>query len=57
MRAGELNAAGAALVAARAVGLHGLAGRRAGARGAPVTATDIAEHLRGARAAASTAAT
>ena len=57
VRAGELNAAGAALVAARAVGLHGLAGRRAGAGGGPVTATDIAEHLRGARAAASAAAT
>lgn len=35
----------AALVAARAVGLHGLAGRLAGAEGGPVTATDVLARL------------
>lgn len=55
--ASGFGAADAALVAARAVGLHGLAGRLAGAAGFPVTAPDIAEHLRDARAAADAAVT
>jgi hydroxyethylthiazole kinase-like uncharacterized protein yjeF len=44
-RAGRLTAGDAALLAARAVGLHGLAGRLAAAGGAPVTATDVLAHL------------
>lgn len=42
----------AALIAARAVGLHGLAGRLAAAQGGPVTAPDIAAGLSAAHAAA-----
>lgn len=45
VRAAGPSAAQAALVAARAVGLHGLAGRLAGAAGGPVTATDVLAHL------------
>ncbi|MGB8021505.1 MAG: NAD(P)H-hydrate epimerase [Candidatus Nanopelagicales bacterium] len=42
---GGVTPAQAALVAARAVGLHGLAGRLAGATGGPVTATDVLARL------------
>jgi NAD(P)H-hydrate epimerase len=48
----ELTCAGAALVAARAVGLHGLAGRLAATQGRPVRAPDVAIHLRAAHDAA-----
>jgi len=51
-RAGALDPEGAALVAARAVGLHGLAGRLAAAQGGPVTAVEVLAHLRQAHAAA-----
>ncbi len=51
-RAGALDPEGAALVAARAVGLHGLAGRLAAAQGGPVTAVEVLAHLRRAHAAA-----
>jgi hydroxyethylthiazole kinase-like uncharacterized protein yjeF len=47
---GDPSAEVVAAVAARAVGWHGLAGRLAGADGAPVTATDVAERLAAARA-------
>ena len=57
VRAGGLDPAGAALVAARAVGLHGLAGRLAAGDGAPVTAVEVLEHLRAAHAAAGAALT
>jgi hydroxyethylthiazole kinase-like uncharacterized protein yjeF len=49
---GSLGAGEAAGLAARAVGLHGLAGRLAAAEGAPVTAPDVLAHLPGAHAAA-----
>jgi ADP-dependent NAD(P)H-hydrate dehydratase / NAD(P)H-hydrate epimerase len=49
---GALRAGEAALVAARAVACHGLAGRLAGADGAGVTATDVLEHLPAAQAVA-----
>lgn len=52
-----LTRADAALVAARAVGLHGLAGRLAGAARTPVSATDVAVSLRAAHAAAASART
>jgi NAD(P)H-hydrate repair Nnr-like enzyme with NAD(P)H-hydrate dehydratase domain len=55
-RAGGLVSAGAAEVVARAVGLHGLAGRLAAAAGAPVTASDVLDHLPAAHAAAAAAA-
>jgi hydroxyethylthiazole kinase-like uncharacterized protein yjeF len=45
----------AALVAARAVGLHGLAGRLAASAGGPVTAVEVLSHLRQAHAAAASA--
>lgn len=51
-RARQLDASQAALVAARAVGLHGLAGRLAVGDGGPVTATDVVDHLSAAHAAA-----
>lgn len=51
-RAHDLDATRATLVAARAVGLHGLAGRLAAGEGHPVTATDVVSHLRAAHAAA-----
>lgn len=54
-RVDSLDAASASLVAARAVGLHGLAGRLAAAAGGPVTAVDIAAHLPDAHAAVATA--
>jgi len=57
VRAGDLDPAGAALVAARAVGLHGLAGRLAAGDGAPVTAVEVLAHLRAAHAAAAAALT
>lgn len=44
-RDGRLAAPDAALVAARAVGLHSLAGRLAAATGGPVTATDVLDAL------------
>ncbi len=50
-----LTSADAALVAARAVGLHGLAGRLAAADGGPVTATDVRDHLSAAHATATRA--
>jgi NAD(P)H-hydrate epimerase len=56
-RSGAVDPAGAALVTARAVGLHGLAGRLAAAGGGPVTAPDIVAHLAAAHAAAATAST
>jgi NAD(P)H-hydrate repair Nnr-like enzyme with NAD(P)H-hydrate dehydratase domain len=56
-RAGGIDGAGAAHVAARAVGLHGLAGRLAAAEGGPVTAVEILAHLPGAHAAARSAGT
>lgn len=52
-----LTAAGATLVAARAVGLHGMAGRLAGPAGGSVTAVDVCANLRSAHAAAASAAT
>jgi hydroxyethylthiazole kinase-like uncharacterized protein yjeF len=55
--AGGIDRAGAAHVAARAVGLHGLAGRLAAAEGGPVTAVEILASLRGAHAAARSAGT
>jgi ADP-dependent NAD(P)H-hydrate dehydratase / NAD(P)H-hydrate epimerase len=55
-RASALDRPAAALVAARAVGLHGLAGRLAAAQGGPVTAAEVLSHLRAAHAAASSAA-
>jgi hydroxyethylthiazole kinase-like uncharacterized protein yjeF len=57
VRAGGLDRAGAARAAARAVGLHGLAGRLAAAEGGPVTSIEILGHLRGAHAAARSAGT
>ncbi len=51
-RAGEVGPGAAALVAARAVGLHGLAGRLAAADKAPVTAVEVLAALRAAHAAA-----
>ena len=54
-RGGPLDSAGAALVAARAVGLHGLAGRLAAAAGGPVTAPDVLAHLPGAHERAASA--
>ena len=56
-RAGGLTPAGATLVAARAVGLHGLAGRLAAAAGGPVTAVDVVANLRAAHAAVTAAVT
>ncbi|MCU0300988.1 MAG: NAD(P)H-hydrate epimerase [Candidatus Nanopelagicales bacterium] len=53
--AGEVTAAMATLVAARAVGWHGLAGRLAAAEGTPVTATDVLAHLPAAQAVADAA--
>jgi ADP-dependent NAD(P)H-hydrate dehydratase / NAD(P)H-hydrate epimerase len=54
VRAGDpaLDLAAAALVAARAVGLHGLAGRLAHAEGGPVSALEVLTQLRPAHAAA-----
>lgn len=57
VRSGGVDTSGAALVAARAVGLHGLAGRLAAAGGAPVTAPDVLAHLGAAHAAAAAAST
>jgi len=57
VRSGGVDPSGAALVAARAVGLHGLAGRLAAAGGAPVTAPDVLAHLGAAHAAAASAST
>jgi ADP-dependent NAD(P)H-hydrate dehydratase / NAD(P)H-hydrate epimerase len=57
VRSGGVDPPRAALVAARAVGLHGLAGRLAGAGGAPVTAPDVLAHLGAAHAAAAAAST
>jgi NAD(P)H-hydrate repair Nnr-like enzyme with NAD(P)H-hydrate dehydratase domain len=54
-RAGGLSGADAAEVVARAVGLHGLAGRLAAAAGSPVTASDVLDHLPAALAGAATA--
>ena len=56
-RSGVVDAGAAALVAARAVGLHGLAGRLAGSEGGPVTAVDVLASLRAAHAAAASAVT
>jgi ADP-dependent NAD(P)H-hydrate dehydratase / NAD(P)H-hydrate epimerase len=56
-RAGGVDPRAAALVAARAVGLHGLAGRLAGSEGGPVTAVDVLASLRAAHAAAASAVT
>ena len=56
-RSGGVDAGAAALVAARAVGLHGLAGRLAGSEGGPVTAVDVLAALRAAHAAAASAIT
>lgn len=56
-RASAVHPADAALVAARAVGLHGLAGRLASADGGPVTALEVLGQLRGAHAAAAAALT
>lgn len=55
-RAGGVADAGAAQVVARAVALHGLAGRLASAAGGPVTASDVLAHLPAAHAAAAAAA-
>jgi ADP-dependent NAD(P)H-hydrate dehydratase / NAD(P)H-hydrate epimerase len=57
VRSGGIDRAGAARVAARAVGLHGLAGRLAASEGGPVTAVEILGHLRAAHAAARSAGT
>ena len=62
MLAGAVRSAGvdpdaAALVAARAVGLHGLAGRLAASEGGPVTAVEVLAALRAAHAAAASAVT
>jgi NAD(P)H-hydrate repair Nnr-like enzyme with NAD(P)H-hydrate dehydratase domain len=57
VRSGGVDPVGAALVAARAVGLHGLAGRLAASEGAPVTAPDVLSHLGEAHAAAAAALT
>ncbi len=46
---GEAGSPQAALAAARAVALHGLAGRLAAADGGPVTALDVVDHLAAAR--------
>jgi hydroxyethylthiazole kinase-like uncharacterized protein yjeF len=54
-RAGEVDPGAASLVAARAVGLHGLAGRLAAADKAPVTAVEVLAALREAHAAAASA--
>lgn len=54
-RSGPLTPEGAGLVAARAVALHGLAGRLAATSGAPVTAADVLAHLPGALSAAARA--
>jgi hydroxyethylthiazole kinase-like uncharacterized protein yjeF len=51
-RRGPMMPGQAALVAARAVGLHGLAGRLAAATGGPVTATDVLDQLPAAHATA-----
>ena len=56
-RSGVVDAGAAALVAARAVGLHGLGGRLAGSEGGPVTAVDVLASLRTAHAAATSAIT
>ena len=56
-RSGGVDASAAALVAARAVGLHGLAGRLAGSEGGPVTAVDVLATLGAAHAAAASAVT
>ncbi len=56
-RSDPLTPSMAALITARAVGLHGLAGRLAGAQGGPVTSPDVADHLRDAHAAAASART
>ena len=56
-RSGGVDAGAAARVAARAVGLHGLAGRLAGSEGGPVTAVDVCAALRAAHAAAASAIT
>ena len=56
-RSADQTPATAALITARAVGLHGLAGRLAAARGGPVTSPDVVEHLRQAHAAAASART
>lgn len=52
VRAGPVTGADAALLAARAVGLHSLAGRLASAAGGPVTALDVLDALPSAWAAA-----
>ena len=56
-RSAGLDPGDAALVAARAVGLHGLAGRLAAAEGGPVTALEVLAALRAAHAAAASAVT
>ena len=55
-RGGPVSSAEAARIAARAVGLHGLAGRLAAADGGVVTALDVLEHLGSAQVVAATAA-
>lgn len=57
VRSAPVDAQAAALVAARAVGLHGLAGRLAAADVGPVTAPDVLSHIPAARAAAASAST
>ncbi len=57
VRSADVDPAAAALVAARAVGLHGLAGRLAASEGGPVTAVEILAGLRAAHAAAAGAVT
>ena len=57
VRSADVDSRAAALVAARAVGLHGLAGRLAGSEGGPVTAVDVLASLRAAHAAAASAVT
>jgi hydroxyethylthiazole kinase-like uncharacterized protein yjeF len=57
VRSEFVDPAAAALVAARAVGLHGLAGRLAAAEGGPVTAVEVLAALRAAHAAAASAIT
>jgi ADP-dependent NAD(P)H-hydrate dehydratase / NAD(P)H-hydrate epimerase len=57
VRSADVDSRAAALVTARAVGLHGLAGRLAGSEGGPVTAVDVLASLRAAHAAATSAVT
>ena len=57
VRSGEVDPATAALVAARAVGLHGLAGRLAASDGGPVTSVEVLTAVRAAHAVAASAST